>query len=161
MPFIDKNKKSVYRKSYYQENKKYLDEYTKNWRKQQRLLLIKEFGQKCNHCDECDPIVLDFDHIGDDGYLDKKRSRKNIIFHVKDNPSKFQLLCKNCNWKKEYWRRIMPSKSKAQAKLMSAAAHSPEFAKKVGVKQSVAKEFNEADAGTGILKVKNKKKVKK
>jgi len=50
----------------------------------------------------------------------------------------------------------MPSKSKKQAKLMAAAAHSPEFAKKVGVKQSVAKEFNEADSGTGILKKNNK-----
>jgi hypothetical protein len=30
---------------------------------------------------------------------------------------------------------------------MAAAAHNPEFAKKVGVKQSVAKEFNQADAG--------------
>lgn len=54
----------------------------------------------------------------------------------------------------------MPSKSKKQAKLMAAAAHSPEFAKKVGVKQSVAKEFNEADAETGILK-KNAKSAKK
>lgn len=52
----------------------------------------------------------------------------------------------------------MPSKSKKQAKFMAAAAHSPEFAKKVGIKQSVAKEFNEADAGTGILKNKKKKR---
>jgi hypothetical protein len=39
----------------------------------------------------------------------------------------------------------MPSKSKKQAKLMAAAAHDKEFAKKVGVPQSVAKEFNKAD----------------
>ena len=41
----------------------------------------------------------------------------------------------------------MPSKSKAQAKLMAAAAHNPAFAKKVGVPVSVAKEFNQADKG--------------
>lgn len=35
---------------------------------------------------------------------------------------------------------------------MAAAAHDPKFAKKVGVPQSVAKEFNKADAGTKILK---------
>ncbi len=46
----------------------------------------------------------------------------------------------------------MPSKSKAQAKLMAAAAHDPEFARKVGVPQSVAKEYNRADTGTKILK---------
>lgn len=39
----------------------------------------------------------------------------------------------------------MPSKSKAQAKLMRAAAHNRTFAKKVGVPQKVAKEFVEAD----------------
>ena len=41
----------------------------------------------------------------------------------------------------------MPSKSKAQRNLMAAAAHSPAFAKKVGVPVSVAKEFNAADKG--------------
>jgi hypothetical protein len=46
----------------------------------------------------------------------------------------------------------MPSKTPKQARLMAAAAHSPKFAKKVGVPMSVAKDFNQADAGTGILK---------
>ena len=46
----------------------------------------------------------------------------------------------------------MPSKSPAQARLMAAVAHDPKFAKKVGVPQSVGKEFNEADKGTGIRK---------
>jgi len=48
----------------------------------------------------------------------------------------------------------MPSKSPAQARMMAAAAHDPGFAKKVGVPQKVAKEFNAADAGTGIIKAK-------
>ncbi len=39
----------------------------------------------------------------------------------------------------------MPSKSKKQAKMMQAAAHSPKFAKKVGVPVKVAKEFYSAD----------------
>lgn len=39
----------------------------------------------------------------------------------------------------------MPSKSPKQEKLMRAAAHNPEFAKKAGVPQKVAKEFNDAD----------------
>lgn len=51
----------------------------------------------------------------------------------------------------------MPSKSPAQARLMAAAAHNPAFAKKVGVPPGVAKEFNQADKGTGILKKKKKK----
>ena len=45
----------------------------------------------------------------------------------------------------------MPSKSPAQARLMAAAAHSPEFAKKAGIPQSVAKEYNKADTGSKLL----------
>ena len=41
----------------------------------------------------------------------------------------------------------VPSHSPKQARFMAAAAHSPEFAKKVGIPVSVAKEFNEADKG--------------
>ena len=41
----------------------------------------------------------------------------------------------------------MPSKSEKQAKFMSAAAHNPDFAKKAGVPQKVAKEFHAADKG--------------
>lgn len=41
----------------------------------------------------------------------------------------------------------MPSTSKKQHKFMQAVAHSPEFAKKVGVPQSVGKDFSNADKG--------------
>jgi len=51
----------------------------------------------------------------------------------------------------------MPSKSPKQARLMAAAAHNPAFAKKVGVSAKIAKEFNAADRGSGILKKKGKK----
>ena len=52
----------------------------------------------------------------------------------------------------------MPSKSAKQARLMAAAAHNPKFAKKVGVPVRVAKEFNSADAGTGILRKRSGRK---
>ena len=41
----------------------------------------------------------------------------------------------------------MPSTSKKQHNFMAAVAHNPSFAKKVGVPQSVGKEFNKADKG--------------
>jgi hypothetical protein len=41
----------------------------------------------------------------------------------------------------------MPSTSKKQANLMSAVAHNPSFAKKVGIPQSVGMDFNKADKG--------------
>jgi hypothetical protein len=41
----------------------------------------------------------------------------------------------------------MPSTSKKQHNFMAAVANNPAFAKKVGVPQSVGKEFNNADKG--------------
>jgi hypothetical protein len=46
----------------------------------------------------------------------------------------------------------MPSKSPEQARMMAAAAHDPAFAKKVGVPQSVASKYNQADKGGKMLK---------
>ena len=46
----------------------------------------------------------------------------------------------------------MPSSSKKQADFMRAVAHSPKFAKKVGVPQSVGKDFSAADKGRKFSK---------
>lgn len=46
----------------------------------------------------------------------------------------------------------MPSVSKKQHNFMAAVAHSPEFAKKAGVPQSVGKDFNKADKGLKFSK---------
>lgn len=43
----------------------------------------------------------------------------------------------------------MPSVSKKQHMFFQAIAHSPEFAKKAGVAQSVGKEFTDADKAAG------------
>lgn len=43
---------------------------------------------------------------------------------------------------------------------MAAAAHDPSFAKKAGISQSVAKDFNQADKGKGIIGKKKRKKKK-
>ena len=41
----------------------------------------------------------------------------------------------------------MPSTSKKQARTMRAAAHDPSFAKKLGIPQTVAREYVRADSG--------------
>jgi hypothetical protein len=53
----------------------------------------------------------------------------------------------------------MPSKTPAQARLMAAAAHTK--GGYGGVPQSVGREFNAADARTGILRKKKKRKDQK
>lgn len=51
----------------------------------------------------------------------------------------------------------MPSKSKAQARLMRAAAGSKKIAKKVGISQSKAKEWVRADKKKGTKGLPEKK----
>lgn len=46
----------------------------------------------------------------------------------------------------------MPSTSKKQHAFMEAIAHSPKFAKKAGVPQSVGKDFAKADKSQGKWK---------
>ena len=46
----------------------------------------------------------------------------------------------------------MPSSSKKQHNFMAAVANNPAFAKKVGVPQSVGKDFNNADKGRKFAK---------
>ena len=41
----------------------------------------------------------------------------------------------------------MPSHSPKQARTMAAAAHDPKFAKRMGIPQNVARDFNQADKG--------------
>ena len=62
-------------------------------------------------------------------------------------------------WKNNDWQSLggnrspvdEKSTSEKQARFMAAAAHDPAFAKKTGMDQSVAKEFNQADTGTKQL----------
>lgn len=54
----------------------------------------------------------------------------------------------------------MPSSSERQHHFMEAVSHSPEFAKKVGVPQSVGKDFAAADDKAGITKSHHGKPIK-
>ena len=74
-----------------------------------RLKLIKEFGGHCARCGSADVSVLEFDHIHNDGMLEKRTQNKNYgrsnggrstLAKVKKDRTKFQLLCKTCNIKK-------------------------------------------------------------
>ena len=54
----------------------------------------------------------------------------------------------------------MPAKSKAQAKMMAMVAHSPAASKRLGIPQSVGKEFEVKGKGT-MKKLPAKVKAKK
>jgi hypothetical protein len=96
-----------------------MPETKKNRRKSKikiKEFLVNKLGGCCRECKEDDIIVLQFDHIKDDGYKDKifGNIRKNrTIYHYygiynadqKLFFSMFQILCANCNVRKEMKRR--------------------------------------------------------
>lgn len=58
-------------------------------------------------------------------------------------------------------KKARHSSSWKQHKLMTAVEHSPSFAKKVGIPQSVGREFAKADNRAGITKHPDKPKRRK
>jgi len=74
--------------------------------------MINAYGGKCQQCDESDPIVLVLDHINDDSKKDREINKHNggykMYLHLRRNgwpKGQHQLMCHNCNFRKEYKRR--------------------------------------------------------
>ena len=96
----------------------------KEWRKEykykKRTNILKILGNKCVNCGDVDQDVLQFDHIEDDGWKDKHvsnkgeirrkhRSAESLFSEYNSDPTsfvnKYQILCANCNQRKEIIRR--------------------------------------------------------
>jgi len=78
------------------------------------------------------------------------------VNEIVDENDKAGAYCSHCGAKKSQKSVTERSVSKAQVRTMGAAAHNPKFAKKVGIKPGVAKEFNKADKGKDNSKLPEK-----
>jgi hypothetical protein len=69
--------------------------------------VFEKLGNKCNVCNEKDSIVFQIDHINNDGAKDRKVFKNISAFYtyILNNNPPVQILCCNCNWRKEYYRR--------------------------------------------------------
>ena len=70
-----------------------------------RLDMIAEYGGECCECGITDIDILDIDHINNNGDDDRRNNLYgyNLYRHLKKlgyPKNEYQLLCKNCNWKK-------------------------------------------------------------
>lgn len=101
--------KAISRRSYL-KNPSYIHNWVTQNRIDVRKEMIKSYGGKCVKCGRNDSEVLEIDHIDNTGGKDRKRGiygwklyrRLKREGYPKDN---YQLLCRNCNWKKELERR--------------------------------------------------------
>lgn len=72
------------------------------YREDLRQKAFLTMGNQCQNCGENDPMVLCIDHIEPIGHV--RRLTTQIYFEIIQNPEaakqKYQLLCRNCNWRK-------------------------------------------------------------
>jgi 5-methylcytosine-specific restriction endonuclease McrA len=104
----------AYDPSYFQNNKSRFAHYAAEQRLRLKAEMVEEYGGKCLHCGIADPDVLTLDHINDDSHVEKEEYGENargghkIYAKLKQQgwpKERFQLLCFNCNSKKEMQRK--------------------------------------------------------
>lgn len=106
----NKSKVNNYSLEAYYRNPKKSHKSTNEYRKKLRIEMINEYGGKCIKCGITDYDVLSIDHIDNTGAEDRKNGLYGYNLYrklkkdswPKDN---YQLLCRNCNWKKELKRK--------------------------------------------------------
>ena len=79
-------------------------------RDQLRAEMVIAYGGTCSHCAEADPAVLVLDHIHNDGAEERRQGKWGDPFFKKLKQDgwpkgRLQLLCHNCNARKEMRRR--------------------------------------------------------
>jgi hypothetical protein len=89
----------------YFKNPKRSHEITNRSRVKVRIEMIQSYGGKCCNCGVDDIDVLDIDHVHNNGAEDRKNNLYgyNLYRRLKKlnwPKNNYQLLCKNCNWKK-------------------------------------------------------------
>lgn len=100
-----------YASSWYQNNKRNQNLYYIDYRDKLKQEMVRQFGGVCLSCGEEDYIVLVLDHIYDDGCIDRKQGLEGghkLYQRLKKAgwpKDRHQLLCHNCNFRKEYRRR--------------------------------------------------------
>ena len=101
------------KKAWYDKNRAAILSKCRERNQSDRYKLIQKLGGACVFCGEQDFHVLDVDHIKSDGYIVKREGKsKSIVSRIKSETgienvdrNRYQLLCKNCNWRKEKLKR--------------------------------------------------------
>ena len=95
----NREKQLAQQRRYYSnpENRARNAQLTRAWVNKRRLEMIAEMGGACVCCGETEPRFLQFDHINNDGHVDRKTAGRSIYYK-----RPIQLLCANCNAAKRF-----------------------------------------------------------
>ena len=80
----------------------------REYRQRVRLEAIKHYGGKCACCGESTVEFLCFDHINNDGYIQRKgvpTKQLGFLLRQRNYPTDIQVLCHNCNMAKAFYGR--------------------------------------------------------
>lgn len=105
-------RKHEYNQDYFQKTKGSQYPREKQYRKRLRQEMVQAYGGVCIGCGEKDHIVLVLDHKNDDAQIDRLQNGHKGGYRLYAYLRKLgwpkdhhQLLCHNCNFRKEYYRR--------------------------------------------------------
>lgn len=99
---------------FFQQNKDRYAYYGVHYRDGLKKEMVAAYGGMCEWCEEDSPVVLTLDHIDDDSHVEKSlygingRGGHKLYARLKIEgwpKERFQLLCFNCNSKKEHYRK--------------------------------------------------------
>ena len=102
--------RSAYGKEHYAQNRqRYIDQAAKVKRRltRERTIYLIEFFRthSCVDCGEQDPIVLEFDHLGDKSFAIGPELSKRSWQSILDEMKKCEVVCANCHRRRTARRR--------------------------------------------------------
>lgn len=117
----NKDKVNERRRKYFSaiENKAKRKEYQAQHKKKLSKKVFDQYGNKCACCGEDNPLFLEFDHVFNDGKLERtKRTKTGRMKYDKRaalakslvTPKRYQILCSNCNRGKSRNGGVCPHK---------------------------------------------------
>jgi len=101
----------------YRKYRKKRNEYMKKYTWRIKMEVLKKYGgnsPRCACCGETEIKFLTIDHINNDGAKHRKEIKGKLyqwLYKNKYMPNRFQVLCANCNYAKQ-WYGQCPHKSK-------------------------------------------------
>lgn len=102
------------RAEYVKNNRDKMAHYAAKSRDRLKLEMVAAYGGECIACGIDDPVVLCLDHINDDAFVEKEQfglnHRGGYVHYMRLRAEgwpkdRFQLMCYNCNARKEHERR--------------------------------------------------------
>jgi hypothetical protein len=107
----NKGKVLMATRDWQERNKEKVSEYGWKRREERKVAVVNVLTNgegTCRHCGQGDLDVLTIDHVNNDGAAHRREgsARQLVEFLIRnDYPPGFQVLCANCNLKKEVVRR--------------------------------------------------------